>query len=147
MPSHITSHIKLGQCYEGLKKYKLAEIQYLKADSLEPTNLSPYYLLINMSIFETRNFSTAKKYLRTAEKISPRDEILQCFWGDYYIELGILKYMKKQEFRKSIVKFNLGISNYRKAIDIAKSERWKKYAKDGIKRAKKLIKSAKEQIW
>ena len=146
MPNHITSHIKLGQCYEGLKKYKLAEIQYLKAESLGPTNISPYYLLINMYIFEIKSFTKAKQYLNKAEKISPNDEILQCLWGDYYVEIGV-KYMKKEEYRKAIKRFKIGISNYQKAIKISSSKRWKKYAKDGIKRANKLIKTSKEAMW
>jgi len=55
--------------------------------------------------------------------------------------------MKKEEYRAAIKKFNLGITTYRKAIKTAQSDKWKNYARAGIKRAKKLIKTSKEAMW
>ena len=145
IPKHVSSRIEIGNAYAFLKEYGEAMKYYDQALELEPDNLTVYYQLINME-FSRGNLSEVKRYLDKGFEIDPDDPILLALQGEYYYRLGTNR-MKEQTWNPALDQFNRAISIWQKTFDEAQTEEWKEYAREGIKRAKKLIGEVKKVRW
>jgi tetratricopeptide (TPR) repeat protein len=145
IPKHVSSRIEIGNAYTSSKEYDDAIKYYNQALELEPNNLTVYYPLINMEL-SRENLRGVKKYLDKGFEIDPNDIILLALKGEYYYRLGT-DLMKEKKWNPSLEQFNEAISIWKETLEKVKTEEWKEYAREGIKRAESLIKEVKKVRW
>lgn len=145
IPKHVSSRIEIGNAYAFLKEYSEAIKYYDHALELELNNLTVYYQLINMEL-SRGNLSEVKRYLDKGFDINSDDPILLALRGEYYYRLGA-RSMKEQKWNPALDQFNKAIDIWEKTLEKAQTEEWKEYAREGIKRTKKLIEEVKKVRW
>lgn len=92
------------------------------------------------------NLSEVKRYLDKGFDINSDDPILLALRGEYYYRLGA-RSMKEQKWNPALDQFNKAIDIWEKTLEKAQTEEWKEYAREGIKRTKKLIEEVKKVRW
>lgn len=106
------SRAYLANALWSLRKLKAAEGQYRRLLELWPDNPLPSWSYGDFLACESKNTSTAEKYLRKAVKIAPRDRA-----ANYYLGKHLLHWDRKKEARTFLSKAaRLGDSRARKLL-------------------------------
>jgi len=137
-------YLKRGEVYEGLKKYKEAEADYLKAMELADSNAGVWMKAASFYLDRGKT-GKAQKLIKEALEFpsGQRPEIQSpgyAMLGDIALKQAEALY-KKRKYKRALSFYDTAISYYRKAVAAGES-RWAEYARKKLEYAQKKRKKA-----